>query len=158
MDHFAREHVHRFLSYDLSDHSRDREHADVIARRVKADVERVHGCLAGGEDCVALAALVAEALGLTHAPSYASAMGITKGLVMKALLGEYWPPHQPNTYHYASPTVRVTSPEDLMHAVKQVKARWKKRGWAEGEQVLITLRSKSKVKWIAKWLGSRCQN
>lgn len=107
----------------MTDHKRDHEHADKLARLIRKEVSTVDGCLTFWEDCVPLAALVAEKLGLKHASPYEAAMAAKKKSLTMEILLQYVsnPPHAKHPAFYASPVIRIDGPEDLESAIKQVR-------------------------------------
>lgn len=66
--HFAAGLVETFLPYDSREHRRDEEHAERVAELVRARGLRPHACLSYWDDCVVLAALVCQRLGLRGSP------------------------------------------------------------------------------------------
>ncbi|XP_068254304.1 carnosine synthase 1 [Nyctibius grandis] len=67
-EHFAAGLVETFLPYDSREHRRDEEHAERVAELVRARGLRPHACLSYWDDCVVLAALVCQRLGLRGNP------------------------------------------------------------------------------------------
>ncbi|CAM9506289.1 unnamed protein product [Bubo scandiacus] len=67
-EHFAAELVETFLPYDSREHRRDEEHAERVVELVRARGLRPHACLSYWDDCVVLAALVCQRLGLRGSP------------------------------------------------------------------------------------------
>ncbi|NWT49143.1 CRNS1 synthase, partial [Chroicocephalus maculipennis] len=62
--HFAAGLVETFLPYDSREHRRDEEHAERVTELVRSRGLRPHACLSYWDDCVVLAALVCQRLGL----------------------------------------------------------------------------------------------
>ncbi|PVD37014.1 hypothetical protein C0Q70_04007 [Pomacea canaliculata] len=121
-NHMAKKLVEKFLHHDITDHTRDIEHAEVIIARVKSEVGQVDGCLTFWEDCVPLASLVAEGLNLPHTPPCTAAMAAkSKVSTMKVLMAEggYSSQRIPARV-YASHVVRISHPDDLEQAIKEV--------------------------------------
>ncbi|NXJ86968.1 CRNS1 synthase, partial [Trogon melanurus] len=67
-EHFAAELVETFLPYDSREHRRDEEHAERVTELVRSRGLRPHACLSYWDDCVVLAALVCQRLGLRGSP------------------------------------------------------------------------------------------
>ncbi|NXS91251.1 CRNS1 synthase, partial [Jacana jacana] len=63
-EHFAAGLVETFLPYDSREHQRDEEHAERVTELVRSRGLRPHACLSYWDDCVVLAALVCQRLGL----------------------------------------------------------------------------------------------
>ncbi|NWQ68546.1 CRNS1 synthase, partial [Neopipo cinnamomea] len=63
-EHFAAGLVQTFLPYDSREHRRDEEHAERVLELVRSRGLRPHACLSYWDDCVVLAALVCQGLGL----------------------------------------------------------------------------------------------
>ncbi|NWV16574.1 CRNS1 synthase, partial [Origma solitaria] len=63
-EHFAAELVQTFLPYDSREHRRDEEHAERVLELLRSRGLRPHACLSYWDDCVVLAALVCQGLGL----------------------------------------------------------------------------------------------
>ena len=123
-DHWARREVAEFLQVDMDDHTQDRQHAVTIVTRLTSQLPgvRVDGCLTFWEDCVPLAALVAEGLNLRHAASYGAAMNANcKGRTLSVLgsKGQEPPDRLPPSI-YASPVAKVEGVHDVEQAVKKV--------------------------------------
>lgn len=123
-DHIAKKHVFSFLHYPMADHTRDEEHAAGIMKLL----EKAHpgitidGCLAFWEDCVPLAAMMAEVLELNHLPGMQAARNAkSKALTQQVLWAmNKEPPHGMPPKLYASPSVKIDTVEDLEQAVEQV--------------------------------------
>ncbi|NXC09737.1 CRNS1 synthase, partial [Orthonyx spaldingii] len=62
--HFAAGLVQTFLPYDSREHRRDEEHAERVLELLRSRGLRPHACLSYWDDCVVLAALVCQGLGL----------------------------------------------------------------------------------------------
>ncbi|XP_054027660.1 carnosine synthase 1 isoform X1 [Dryobates pubescens] len=67
-EHFAAGLVETFLPYDSREHRRDEEHAERVAELLRSRGIRPHACLSYWDDCVVLAALVCQLLGLRGCP------------------------------------------------------------------------------------------
>ncbi|NXW08142.1 CRNS1 synthase, partial [Fregetta grallaria] len=67
-EHFAAGLVQTFLPYDSREHRWDEEHAERVTELVRAQGLRPHACLSYWDDCVVLAALVCQRLGLRGSP------------------------------------------------------------------------------------------
>nr|KAG5708551.1 hypothetical protein BaRGS_032972 [Batillaria attramentaria] len=121
-DHFAKTDVYLFLHVDITDHTKDEQHADTIIKLLQSEVGQVDGCLAVWEDCVPLASLVAEGLQLRYTIPYAAAMaGKDKQLTLKTLREDAFdPPHIFPARLFSSPVALVSGPEALEEAVTQV--------------------------------------
>ncbi|TRZ12253.1 hypothetical protein HGM15179_014880 [Zosterops borbonicus] len=63
-EHFAAGLVQTFLPYDSREHRRDEEHAERVLEVLRSRGLRPHACLSYWDDCVVLAALVCQGLGL----------------------------------------------------------------------------------------------
>ncbi|NXP06288.1 CRNS1 synthase, partial [Thinocorus orbignyianus] len=63
-EHFAAGLVETFLPYDSREHRRDEEHAERVTELLRSRGLRPHACLSYWDDCVVLAALVCQRLGL----------------------------------------------------------------------------------------------
>ncbi|NXR43599.1 CRNS1 synthase, partial [Zosterops hypoxanthus] len=63
-EHFAAGLVQTFLPYDSREHRRDEEHAERVLELLRSRGLRPHACLSYWDDCVVLAALVCQGLGL----------------------------------------------------------------------------------------------
>ncbi|NXN69660.1 CRNS1 synthase, partial [Himantopus himantopus] len=63
-EHFAAGLVQTFLPYDSREHRRDEEHAERVTELVRSRGLQPHACLSYWDDCVVLAALVCQRLGL----------------------------------------------------------------------------------------------
>ncbi|OPJ74100.1 carnosine synthase 1 [Patagioenas fasciata monilis] len=63
-EHFAAGLVQTFLPYDSREHRRDEEHAERVTELLRTRGLRPHACLSYWDDCVVLAALVCQRLGL----------------------------------------------------------------------------------------------
>ncbi|XP_074023927.1 carnosine synthase 1 [Numenius arquata] len=63
-EHFAAGLVETFLPYDSREHRRDEEHAERVTELVRSRGLQPHACLSYWDDCVVLAALVCQRLGL----------------------------------------------------------------------------------------------
>ncbi|NWH79497.1 CRNS1 synthase, partial [Piaya cayana] len=66
--HFAAELVQTFMPYDSREHRRDEEHAERVSELLRARGLRPHACLSYWDDCVVLAALLCQRLGLRGCP------------------------------------------------------------------------------------------
>ncbi|KAK7499711.1 hypothetical protein BaRGS_00009052, partial [Batillaria attramentaria] len=121
-DHFAKTDVYLFLHVDITDHTKDEQHADTIIKLLQSEVGQVDGCLAMWEYCVPLASLVAEGLQLRYTIPYAAAMaGKDKQLTQKTLREDAFdPPHIFPARLFSSPVALVSGPEALEEAVTQV--------------------------------------
>nr|XP_033775886.1 carnosine synthase 1 isoform X2 [Geotrypetes seraphini] len=75
-NHFASRIVESFIHYDVTDHKRDKEHAQRLVELIQDRGMRLDGCLSFWDDCTVLAALVCELLGLRSSSS--SALRISK--------------------------------------------------------------------------------
>ncbi|KAM9557251.1 carnosine synthase 1 [Guaruba guarouba] len=67
-EHFAAGLVETFLPYDSREHRRDEEHAERVTELLRSRGLQPHACLSYWDDCVVLAALVCERLGLRCSP------------------------------------------------------------------------------------------
>ncbi|XP_061856381.1 carnosine synthase 1 isoform X2 [Colius striatus] len=67
-EHFAAGLVQTFLPYDSREHRRDEEHAEHVAELLRHRGLRPHACLSYWDDCVVLAALLCQRLGLPGCP------------------------------------------------------------------------------------------
>ncbi|XP_064019486.1 carnosine synthase 1 isoform X2 [Pogoniulus pusillus] len=67
-EHFAAGLVETFLPYDSREHRRDEEHAERVAELLRSRGIQPHACLSYWDDCVVLAALVCQRLGLRGCP------------------------------------------------------------------------------------------
>lgn len=121
-EHFAQKEVYLFMHYDFTDHTRDEEHADAIAKRIIQEVGGVDGCLAIWEDCVPLVSLTAERLNLKYTSSYEAAMAAKdKLLTLKTLSedsSESACSFAPSLF--SSPAAQINSPDEVQQAVEQV--------------------------------------
>ncbi|RLV97148.1 hypothetical protein DV515_00012056 [Chloebia gouldiae] len=63
-EHFAAGLVQTFLPYDSREHRRDEEHAERVLELLRSRGLQPHACLSYWDDCVVLAALVCQGLGL----------------------------------------------------------------------------------------------
>ncbi|KAJ7344138.1 hypothetical protein JRQ81_000088 [Phrynocephalus forsythii] len=63
-NHFASQLVETFIHYDTTDHKRVEEHAQQLLGLVQERGLHLDGCLSYWDDCIVLAALVCEGLGL----------------------------------------------------------------------------------------------
>ena len=116
--HYAKMDVHMFLHVDVEDHTRDAEHANTITMLLhQQQVGQVHGCLAFWEDHVPLAALVAEKLQLSHAPSYRAALNAKSKYLTHSVLSQM---EEGDASRYASPVARIDSLHDVGKAVETV--------------------------------------
>ncbi|XP_033918028.1 LOW QUALITY PROTEIN: carnosine synthase 1 [Melopsittacus undulatus] len=70
-EHFAAGLVETFLPYDSREHRRDEEHAERVTELLRSRGLQPHACLSYWDDCVVLAALVCERLGLRCSPAAA---------------------------------------------------------------------------------------
>ncbi|XP_069713305.1 carnosine synthase 1 [Phaenicophaeus curvirostris] len=66
--HFAAELVQTFVPYDSREHRRDEEHAARVCELLRARGLRPDACLSYWDDCVVLAALLCQRLGLRGCP------------------------------------------------------------------------------------------
>lgn len=123
-DHMAKDHVFSFLVYNLSDHTRDEEHAKGILKLLQETHPGLHmdGCLTFWEDCVPLAALMGEMLELHHLPSLQAARNAKSKMLTQQVLWSLSkePPHGVPPKLYASPSIRIDSVDDLEKAVEQI--------------------------------------
>jgi hypothetical protein len=100
------------------------QHASNIVQLLKQAVAgvQVDGCLTFCEDCVVLAAMVGELLGLTHLPSAQASANAKSKLrthqYLKALTKE--PSHRSPPRLYSSAVVHINGVQDLEKAVEQV--------------------------------------
>ena len=62
-NHLAKEHVHKFVHFDFSNHKIDSVHAKNIINMLLKQSIHVQGCLTFWEDCVPLTAMISETLG-----------------------------------------------------------------------------------------------
>lgn len=122
-NHDARNHVFKFLHYDMTNHFKDFEHVDKIVKLIRSEVKHVDGCVTFCEDCGPLTALVAHNLGLKHVPSFLAALRARKtDLTMKTLIKYLtYPPNAKHSGFYATSTACIHGQEDVESAVKQVK-------------------------------------
>ncbi|XP_030339602.1 carnosine synthase 1 [Strigops habroptila] len=67
-EHFAAGLVETFLPYDSREHRRDEEHAERVTELLRSRGLQPHACLSYWDDCVVLAALVCQRLGLRSSP------------------------------------------------------------------------------------------
>lgn len=121
-NNLAKGQVAQFLHVEYEDHTRDHEHADAIAKLVRAEVGHVDGCLTVRDDCIPLTSLVAERLQLPFTPPYHAAVVVkSKGLTHTHLFADKWEPvHAMHVALYASPVARITGLQDVDRAIKQV--------------------------------------
>ncbi|KAL8582295.1 hypothetical protein ACOMHN_037052 [Nucella lapillus] len=123
-DHPARHLVDTFLPLDISDHTQDAQHVQTIVRALRAGVwERgVAGCLTWVEDCVPLAAYVAQALGLPQAMSVEAALNAKSKHRTLAVLGQQGLQSSPQSTPavYASPVVRVHTVQQVADALNKI--------------------------------------
>jgi len=116
--HFAAEMVRELLHVDITDHTRDSHHANVIANMVKTRHLDLDGCLTFWEDCGPLAAMVAEELSLQGAGVQGAINAKSKSLTQKVLSNKKDDvPHWPFSYLYSSKSCRIESHTDIQNAV-----------------------------------------
>ncbi|XP_067151462.1 carnosine synthase 1 [Apteryx mantelli] len=113
-EHFAAGLVETFLPYDSTEHRRDEEHAERVAELVRARGLRPHACLCYWDDCVVLAALVCQRLGLRANPPAAVRLAKQKSRTHQHLLR--CRRGRPPPAAYAVPCCHVESHGDVERA------------------------------------------
>ncbi|NXG37845.1 CRNS1 synthase, partial [Dromaius novaehollandiae] len=113
-EHFAAGLAETFLPYDSTEHRRDEEHAERVVELVQARGLRPHGCLCYWDDCVVLAALVCQRLGLHTNPPAAVRLAKQKSRTHQHLLRCRQGRPPPATY--AVPCCPVQSHGDVERA------------------------------------------
>ncbi|NXW52411.1 CRNS1 synthase, partial [Nyctiprogne leucopyga] len=117
-EHFAAELVETFLPYDSREHRRDEEHAERVTELVRARGLRPHACLSYWDDCVVLAALVCQHLGLRGNPPAAVRVAKQKSRTHQHLQRCHRGHPPPSTF--AVPCHRLQSHEDVERAAGTV--------------------------------------
>ncbi|XP_062433779.1 carnosine synthase 1 isoform X1 [Rhea pennata] len=113
-EHFAAGLAETFLPYDSTEHRRDEEHAERVVELVRARGLRPHACLCYWDDCVVLAALVCQHLGLPTNPPAAVRLAKQKSRTHQHLLQCRW--GRPPPAAYAVPCCPVESHSDVQQA------------------------------------------
>lgn len=117
----ARDHVYKFIHFDFSDHKKDAVHAKNIINLLLKESLKVDGCLTFWEDCVPLAAIVAESLGTKHSSVSAAYNAKQKSRTQQVLYrcdGDI--PHWPRTCLYAADAERIRKLEDCVPAAERI--------------------------------------
>ncbi|KAM8807360.1 carnosine synthase 1 [Eudromia elegans] len=113
-EHFAAGLVETFMPYDSTEHRRDEEHAERVVEMVRARGLRPHGCICYWDDCVVLAALVCQRLGLRTSPAAAVSLAKQKSRTHQHLLR--CRRGRPPPAAYAVPCCHVESHADVERA------------------------------------------
>ncbi|NWJ05776.1 CRNS1 synthase, partial [Crypturellus undulatus] len=117
-EHFAAGLVETFMHYDSTEHRRDEEHAERVLEMVRARGLRPHGCICYWDDCVVLAALVSQRLGLRTSPPGAVGLAKQKSRTHQHLLR--CRRGRPPPAAYAVPCCHVESHADMERAASTV--------------------------------------
>ncbi|NXU57980.1 CRNS1 synthase, partial [Turnix velox] len=117
-DHFAAGLVETFLPYDSREHRRDEEHAQRVTELLHSRGVRPHACLSYWDDCVVLAALVCQRLGLPGNPPAAVRVAKQKSRTHQHLQGCQHGHPPPSAF--AVPCRRLRSHGDVEQAAGAV--------------------------------------
>lgn len=74
-NHFASQLVQTFIHFDVTEHQRDEENAQLLAELVRARGLQLDGCFSYWDDCLVLTALLCQELGLPCSPPSRHAPG-----------------------------------------------------------------------------------
>ncbi|XP_066574717.1 carnosine synthase 1 [Amia ocellicauda] len=112
--HFAAHLVSHFLPLDLSDHRQDTEHCAAVVTWLRGHNLRPQGVLCFWDDCIVLAALLCQALGLPGNPPFAVLTAKEKSRTHLHLQGHHLPrssppPSSAPSALYAPPTLSPLS-------------------------------------------------
>jgi hypothetical protein len=103
-----------FIQYNLSDHTRDDEHAAAICDLICSRSLRVDGCLTFDGECLPLVAIICQQLNLIGPNVLAAKTMTRRSSTMDTLLAQTLTlPHEPRTCLYATPTYRVGSKKEI---------------------------------------------
>lgn len=120
-NHYAAKHCKQFLTYDYTDHTRDEEHAENIAKWITELQVELDGVITFWEDCVVLAAWVAKKLGKLGNDPHAVALAKSKYGTQRALMEDKASmQHRPITAMYGLSCMRCKNQQDVVDAMKIV--------------------------------------
>ncbi|XP_035885660.1 carnosine synthase 1 isoform X2 [Phyllostomus discolor] len=118
-NHFASQLVQTFIHFDVTEHQRDEENAQLLAELVRARGLQLDGCFSYWDDCLVLTALLCQELGLPCSPPAAMRLAKQKSRTQLHLLRCQGPPW-PAPSLYAVPCCPLESEADVERAVHQV--------------------------------------
>lgn len=118
-NHFASQLVQTFIHFDVTEHRRDEENAQVLAELVRARGLQLDGCFSYWDDCLVLTALLCQELGLPCSPPAAMRLAKQKSRTQLHLLRHHGPPWPAASLH-AVPCFPLESEADVEKAVCQV--------------------------------------
>ncbi|KAM5319805.1 carnosine synthase 1 [Glossophaga mutica] len=118
-NHFASQLVQTFIHFDVTEHQRDEENAQLLAELVRARGLQLDGCFSYWDDCLVLTALLCQELGLPCSPPAAMRLAKQKSRTQLHLLRCQGPPWPAPSLH-AVPCCPLESEADVERAVHQV--------------------------------------
>ncbi|XP_036909273.1 carnosine synthase 1 isoform X3 [Sturnira hondurensis] len=118
-NHFASQLVQTFIHFDVTEHQRDEENAQLLAELVRARGLQLDGCFSYWDDCLVLTALLCQELGLPCSPPAAMRLAKQKSRTQLHLLHCQGPPWPAPSIH-AVPCCPLESEADVERAVHQV--------------------------------------
>ncbi|XP_030041525.1 carnosine synthase 1 isoform X2 [Microcaecilia unicolor] len=120
-NHFASRIVESFIHYDMTDHKRDKDHAQRVVELVREHGMQLDGCLSFWDDCTVLASLVCELLGLRCSSSSALRIAKQKSLTHLHLLHQLQDHSRwPSAALYAVPCCHLESIVDVEKATRYI--------------------------------------
>ncbi|KAM8814944.1 carnosine synthase 1 isoform 1-T1 [Rhynchonycteris naso] len=118
-NHFASQLVQTFIPFDVTEHRRDEENAQLLAELVRARGLQLDGCFSYWDDCLVLTALLCQELGLPCSPPTAMRLAKQKSRTQLHLLRRQGPPWPAPSLH-AVPCCPLENEADVERAVRQV--------------------------------------
>lgn len=114
--------VHKFLHYDMTNHTQDQKHADHLVKVIKTEVGHIDGCLTFEEVSAPLVALVTERLSLKCTSTHRAVTSALKKCQSMEILKTYTVHHSivVQSSVFTSPVVRLNGPEDLELVLLQI--------------------------------------
>ncbi|XP_064614479.1 carnosine synthase 1-like [Liolophura sinensis] len=120
---YAADLVEEFIHYDMSDHTRDKEHCEIIVQMLQtSERPALDGCVTLWDDCVPLTAMICEAMSFVGSPIDAAVRANTKSKTQEFLFSKC-----PNTMlgrlqkSYASSSYQIRSRDQIKLASRVVK-------------------------------------
>ncbi|XP_059119390.1 carnosine synthase 1 isoform X2 [Peromyscus eremicus] len=118
-NHFASQLVQTFIHFDVTEHRRDEENAQLLAELVRTRNLKLDGCFSFWDDCLVLTALLCRELGLPCSPPAAMCLAKQKSRTQLHLLRCQGPPW-PATSLHAVACCPLESEADVERAIHQV--------------------------------------
>lgn len=118
-NHFASQLVQTFIHFDVTEHRRDEENAQLLAELVRTRNLKLDGCFSFWDDCLVLTSLLCRELGLPCSPPAATCLAKQKSRTQRHLLRCQGPPW-PATSLHAVACCPLESEADVERAIHQV--------------------------------------